>query len=412
MGRRAAYSVEVHGGRQIGYGLVVRAGEVYSVQFRDVDGTKFVIRSTGEPARPRALKKAEQIIKEHYAPPDTIRRQADWNEVIPEFRRQLETDAARPATIKDYLDTIQQVRGAVVGPAALSAGVAQQWCNKYLTGTFTRAKGEGAKTYTRSPVTLHSRVRKLSAIWSKYFVRRMRVADANPWETVDLPKLEEKPIRTLSAERVDEFFAWLAARWQGWALPSLFFEVKAATGCRLGDLAAIRSAGLEVVKNGDETHHLISFEGATTKARKARVAVLEADLFTQVKVIAGPTYVWERYATDIAKYLALRGVPTHRTNPQFGPERLTWWAKDEVDDFNKAHPDRPKIQSHDFRKRFITEAHKGGEDVDQAAAAVGMTGATARQYYNALDQRAAAIAVAGKLGGKLRPKKTGPKADA
>lgn len=117
MGRRAAYSVEVDGGHQVGYGLVVRAGDVYSVQFRDIDGAKFVIRSTSEVARPRALKKAEQIIKEHYAPPDTLRRQADWDEVIPELREQLEADAARPATIKDYLDTIAQVREAAVCPA-------------------------------------------------------------------------------------------------------------------------------------------------------------------------------------------------------------------------------------------------------------------------------------------------------
>lgn len=412
MGRRAAYSVEVAGGRQVGYGLLVRAGDVYSVQFRDVDGTKFVIRSTGATARPTALKKAEQIIKEYYAPPDTIRRQADWDEVIPELREQLEADAARPATIKDYLDTIQQVRDAAVCPAALSAGIAQQWCNKYLTGTFTRAKGEGAKQYKRSPVTLHARVRKLSAIWSKYLVKRLRVADANPWETVDLPKLEEKPVRTLTADQVDQFFAWLQTRWHGWELPSLFFELKAVTGCRLGDLAALRSADLATVKVGDEDQHVVAFAGATTKARKSRVAVVDADLFAKLRAIAGPTYLWESYATELAKYLVKREVPTHRINPEFSPERLVWWAKDEVDDFNKSRPDQPKIQSHDFRKRYVTEGHKAGVSVDTVAAGAGMSPATARGFYLALDQQAAAAAVAAKLASVLRPKKAKPKPDA
>ncbi len=411
MGRRAAYTVKVHDGREIGFGLVVRAGDIYSVQFRDFDG-KFIFRSTGQAARPRAITKAEEIVKDHYAPPDTIDRQANWDAVIPKLRLHLEADAARPATIADYFDTIQQVRNAAVCPAALSAGLAQQWCNNYLATPYKRGKGDDAKEYRRSPVTLHARVRKLSAIWSKYLVKRLRVADTNPWEGVDLPKFDKKPMRTLTAEQVNEFFEWLAARWKGWELPATFFEVKAVTGCRLGDLAAAQSSGLVVVKDGNKERHLITFGADTRKERQARVGVLEADLFAQVKALAGRTYVWEGYASDIAKYLELRGVPTHRVNPEFAPERLVWWAKDEVDDFNKSRPDKAKIQSHDFRKRFITEAFNEGENLDNAAAAAGMTSANARGYYNALDQQVAAAAVSLKIGAKLRPKKSGPKTDA
>jgi hypothetical protein len=95
-----------------------------------------------------------------------------------------------------------------------------------------------------------------------------------------------------------------------------------------------------------------------------------------------------------------------RRAPEFDPERLVWWAKDEVDDFNKSRPGRPKIQSHDFRKRAITEAHWAGLDMDTAAACVGMSISTARRYYLAIDQHKAAAAVAAKIGGALRPKKT------
>lgn len=408
MGRTAAYTVKVHDGREIGYGLVERGG-IYAAQFREVDSGKYIIRSTRQKARPKALKRAEEIIRDHYAPPGALSRQSSWEEALTELREQLEADAARPATISDYIDTINQVKCAAVRPAALSVDHAQLWCNKYLTGTYKRGKGDDAKEYQRSPLTLHARVRKLSAIWNKYMMRRLKVADANPWEAVDLPKVNKKPVRTLTTEQVNEFFAWLEARWRGWELPSLFFEVKAVTGCRLGDLAAARSEGLVVVKDGDKDRHLITFDADTRKERQARVGVLDADLFEKVKALAGKTYVWESYATDIRKYLELRGVPTHRTSPEFSPDRLVWWAKDEVDDFNKSRPDKPKIQSHDFRKRFITEAHKEGEDVDNAAAAAGMNPATARAYYHALDQEAAAASVSSKIGSKLRPKKEEPK---
>ena len=103
------------------------------------------------------------------------------------------------------------------------------------------------------------------------------------------------------------------------------------------------------------------------------------------------------------KYLALRSVRTHRVNPVFEPERLNWWPKDEVHEFNKAHPGAPKIQSHDFRKRAITEAHRVGLDLDMAAAGVGMSTTTARTYYLALEQEKSATEVAAKLGHILRP---------
>lgn len=404
MGRKAAYTVKVADGKEVGFGLLTRAGAVYSVQFRDVDGDKFIFRSTGETARPRAIAKAEQIIRDHYAPPDTVARTAGWLEVAAELRRHLEADGARVATVKDYLDTLNQVKGVAATPAAVTARLAQRWCNAYLTGTFTRGKSEGAAAYSRSPRTLHARVRKLRAIWGKYLVKRLRVADQNPWEAVDLPKLDQQPVRTLSDQQVGDFFQWLRQRWLGWELPSLFFEVKAVTGCRLGDLAAVRTADLAESRDGGQLTHLLTFASTTTKARRGRVAVLPADLHERLRTVAGPIFLWERYASDIGQYLERRGVPTHRINPVFSPERLVWWAKDEVTDYNEAHPDRPKIKSHDFRKRAVTEAHRAGLDVDTAAAGVGMSPATARAYYLALDQQKASAAVTAKIGALLRPK--------
>lgn len=425
-----AYTVKVHDGKVVGFGLLVRSGLIYSVQFRDVAGEK-IFRSTGETARPRAITKAEEIIREQYTPPGTINRQASWDQVAVELRVHFEKDNLSEATVNDYLDTMNQVRDAAVRPAAISDGLAQQWCNRYLTTPYARAKKKEPpvptdptkpkrgrkpkpkpepKTYTRSPSTLHSRVRKLNAIWSKYLIKRLRVTDSNPWDGVDLPKLNAKPIRTLVAERVDEFFNWLQTRWHGWEVPALFFEVKAVTGCRLGDLAALQTGWLSVTETPEGKRYTVAFN--KNKPRKARVAVLPEDLWQRLRAVGGKTCLWESYARDIVKYLKLRGVPTHRVNPEFDPERLVWWAKDEVDDFNKANPDKPKIQSHDFRKRFVTEGHRAGLDVDTVAAGVGMTVANARRYYLALDEEKAAATVVAKIGGTLRPKKANASQDA
>src|SRR5579864_6771817 len=399
MGRKAAYYAKLDSGREIGFGLLVRdESAVYSVQFRDLDGAKYVIRSTGETSRPRAISKAETIVKDYYEPPELEAMvKTTWDELLGDLERHLNADGARPATVKDYLDTIRQVRSAAVMPAAVSAGLAQQWCNGYLAGTFSRAKSDDAKTYARSPRTLHARVRKLKAIWGKYLVKRLRVADENPWESVDLPKLDSLPVRTLSAKQVSTFFDWLEKRWMGWELPSLFFETKAVTGCRLGDMCSVLSSDLRDGK--------LHFTPHTTKSRKARVAVLPKDLFAKLRRIAGATYLWESYATELPTYLKLRGVPTHRVVEEFSPIRLNWWAKDEVDDFNKDHPEQAKIRSHDFRKRAITEAHRAGLNVDTAAAAVGMSASTARSYYLAIDQEKASEELSAKLAKTLRPKK-------
>lgn len=202
---------------------------------------------------------------------------------------------------------------------------------------------------------------------------------------------------TLTARRRDAPSAALQGRPPDGGLPTLFFETKAVTGCQLGDLCGVRSKDLRDGK--------LYFTAETTKGRKQRVAVLRDDLYRSLKAIAGRTHLWESYTARLPEYLTRRGVPTHRVVPKFDPRRLSWWARDEVDDFNKGCPDRPKLRSHDFRKRAITEAHRAGMDVDMAAAAVGMSPMTARAYYLAIDQERAVVELTARLSGTLRPPK-------
>ncbi|MDB5308637.1 MAG: hypothetical protein JWO38_2839 [Gemmataceae bacterium] len=396
MGRKSAYQVRLPDGRDIGFGLLKRGGSaVYSVQFPDLDGTGYLLRSTKETSRPRAVSAAEAVVRAHYQPAESAAARMTWDDLLTELERDLRADGARPATVADYPDTIRQARSASDLPSRVTAQAAQRWCNQYLSGTFTRQKGKDAKSYTRSPRTLHARVRKLRAMWGKYVMKRLRVATANPWKEVDLPRIDQLPVRTLTADQVAKFFKWIEERWLGWELPTLFWSVKAVTGCRLGDLCSLRTESLRDGK--------LTFMAGTAKARRQRVAVLPPDLFDALKRIAGTLYLWQRYTSEIVGYLVRRDVPTHRVNPVFDPRRLCWWAKDEIDDFNRAHPDEPRIKSHDYRKRAVTEAHRAGLDVDTAAAAVGMSAATARGYYLAIDQEKAATIMSERLAGTLRP---------
>jgi integrase len=232
-------------------------------------------------------------------------------------------------------------------------------------------------------------------------MKRLRLVDSNPWKNVDLPKLDAQPIRTLTEQQVNDFFDWLQARWHGWELPTLFFELKAITACRLQDIASLKTSDLTI----DGKNHRVQFSGDTTKARKTRVAIIPEDLFEKLQAIAGEIWLWENYSKLIGSYLTLRGVPTHRVIAEFDPSRLVWWAMDEVDDFNKSRPDQPKIRSHDFCKRAITEAHKAGMDVDTVASGVGRNPNTVRSYYLALSQQTASASMTEKLAATLRPKK-------
>jgi integrase len=398
MGRQAAYSVLLDDGREVGFGLVQRGdASEYSVQFRDLPNDQYLFRSTRERSRPRALKAAEELIRDHFRPAPTRSGSISWGELREELKALLEADGARASTISDYIDTLNQVENIGVLPMAIDGPLAQRWCNEYATRKYTRKQKPGAKAYKRSPRTLHARVRKLKAMWSKYLVKRMKLVKVNPWEEVDLPKLDAVAIRTLSSDQVDCFFTWLDKRWGEWRLPRLFFETKAVTGCRLGDLCQLKTADLQSGK--------IIFKPESTKARRQRVAVLPSDLFAELKRLAGPVSVWESYATEIRNHLTARGLPTNRVKADFDPVRLSWWAKDEIATFNREHPELPNIRSHDFRKRAITEAHRAGLDVDTAAAAVGMSVTTARSYYLAMDQEASSELLTKKLADTLRPRR-------
>src|SRR5690349_12717471 len=100
MGRNAAYEVRLADGREIGFGLVQRNGSaVYGVQFPAPNGEGYLIRSTKEKSRPRAVSAAEGIVRDHYRPAESAASRMTWDELLVELDRHLRADGARPATI-------------------------------------------------------------------------------------------------------------------------------------------------------------------------------------------------------------------------------------------------------------------------------------------------------------------------
>src|SRR5262249_60341 len=133
------------------------------------------------------------------------------------------------------------------GPSDISERSARDFKIKYAAGRTVRKKnlkpGEEAPAHKRRPETLDSQLRMLKAAFM-WFVK-LGLVEANPFEKVELPELDRHEVKFVRPEDVGDFFSWLEKRFPAWAMPRLFFSVKAATGCRLEDVCSLRSDQLQ-----------------------------------------------------------------------------------------------------------------------------------------------------------------------
>ncbi len=130
-------------------------------------------------------------------------------------------------------------------------------------------------------------------------------------------------------------------------------------------------------------------------------------LFTQLDEIKGARYLWESYPQGLKAAVAKMGCPTHRIKSDFVPSRLYHWIETLFIDYGEANPDRPKIHSHQLRKRAFTAAWESGIDPRKAAIAIGCNADTVMKHYVKLDEQQVTDEVMKKLAGRLgtRPKK-------
>jgi hypothetical protein len=148
--------------------------------------------------------------------------------------------------------------------------------------------------------------------------------------------------------------SWLSHRWDGWRLPILFLEVKAAIGCRITELAAVPRTALEDGR--------ITFHAQTAKGRKTRRCKVPASLFAELSSLPGD-YVWESFSDNLRDIHRNRGRHDHaKCVRAFTPKRMVAWLEDQQQVYFAAHPGVRRFKLHNFRGLAMTRAKElGGE---------------------------------------------------
>ncbi len=311
----------------------------------------------------------------------------------------MKADGKRPKTVKGYVETLGKLIAMfprAAGPADVTDRMAGDFKTKYAAGQFSRKRkvreGEAAPAYDRKAKSLDSRIRSLKAIFGWF--KSLRLVDTNPFAGVTGPELDRHEVKYVREGDVQAFFDWLEARYPGWAMPRIFFSVKAATACRLEDICRLRSSQLQDGR--------LVFTADTTKNRSERYAPLPADLYAELADYAGRTFLWERYPPELIQANNAKGFPTHRQNPEFAPERLYLWVVQLMQAYQKETG--KDLSSHDFRKAAFTRAAEEDVHPKRAAVAFDVTAETMLRYYTATEKKAAADDVLGGLAERLLPK--------
>jgi integrase len=392
MPRSAPFGHTSHG-RFVGYSLIKRKNDpTYTVYFREPGGERRK-RDTNQTGMDRAKQAAAAIIDEVYAPTAHAVRVVTWDEAVARIKETAAADGLRGGSVDYYLKLIRRIRtmySVTDGPADISAGMAESW-KKTFSSTPTRRKK------LPSQHTVFSVVRGYSALWQTWFIDKLGICPGNPWQEVEPPKTDKVEVKVIEDDTLTHFLDWLDARFSGWELPRLFLETKAVTGCRLMDLCGLESAQL---KDGR-----LHFKPEQTKGRKARSVMLPPELAAKLDAIKGPKYLWESHPAGLKEAVRKMGCPAHRIKPDFVPARFYYWVSTLFIDYGKANPDRPKIHSHQLRKRAFTKAWVAGVDPRKAAVAYGCNVDTVMKHYVAMDEQAVTDEVTGQLAGSLLPKK-------
>ncbi|MBN9119494.1 MAG: site-specific integrase [Planctomycetes bacterium] len=395
--RKARSTCVLSDHRRVKFTLKRRKGDphYFAVFAAPVNPKRRLERSTGEAKAEPAHDAAIEIIRDTYTP-KTSQIALGWEETKPRLRAAMEATNLRPATVDDYLDTLNTVQKffpGTRGAGDITSLMAKSFKATYHATTYVRAKvrpqkvwkGRGRKpkprpepvARKRKPDTIASRLHKLQCLWSKWLIGELGAATANPWVDVEPPKLDNKTPRVLSAEEIRDFFAWLTARWNGWRMPILLCTVKAYIGNRILELCSLKSNQL---RDGR-----IVFPAGGVKGRKERRALPE-EVYKELKALAGPTYLWEAYPQQLKTALRMGEKPDWKVLPDFNPERLKGWLQAQIADYCNAHLNLTRFSAHAFRKTARTQAWRLGIPVEQAAIAFGCNPTTMKKHYIALDE--------------------------
>jgi integrase len=390
--------VTLRTGERVRYSLYKRPGfDAYFVRFKN-GGKQWRERSTGVTKKSDATGEAHRIILEEYCQVALTSAAVTWEVAKSKLSEAMKADGKRPKTITGYLETLDKLVvmfPLAKGPADVTDRMGSDFKVKYGGGTFTRKRvikdGEAAEWYERKKKSLDSRLRTLKAVFG-WFVS-LRLVNANPFEKVAPPELDRHEVKYVRKEDTAAFFRWLSDRFPGWAMPRVFFSVKALTACRLEDICQLRS---EQLRDGR-----LVFTADTTKNRSERYAILPAELYAAIDAYKGDVYLWERYPSELIAANKAKGWPTHRQNPEFSPKRLYLWVVQLMQGYQ--FQTGAQLSSHDFRRAAFTRAAEKDIHPKRAAAAFDVTAETMMKYYTATEKKQTADEVLGGLAGDLLP---------
>ena len=288
----------------------------------------------------------------------------------------MEAQNLRERSIGEYLAAIRLLRKVyptLGGPVAVTEALAKQF-------KLIRQQEE------LSPRTVAGNIDNLSIVWGKWFRDELGILDQNPWDAVEPPKQDQQTPRLIESEEEWAFHAWLSQRWNGWRLPVLFLEVKGLIGCRVHELCAVKTA--------DFRDGRLTFDAMTTKGRKTRKAKLPESICRELEALAGPVYLWERYAEQLREFHRRKGNANHAKSVRdFLPERLMRFLQKEVAEYFDAHRELRPFTLHDFRGMAMSTAKMAGVSYDEAAITFGCHPETMRRHYIVLDEVAIADSV-------------------
>lgn len=386
-----SYNCKLDTGKTIRYSLKRRKRDPhYLVCFRGPD-RKRLERSTYATSLQRAQDSAEATIAEVYAPKPEAGPESEcltWDEAIERMQKSMEGEKLRVGSIQQYVYAVRSLEKTIEGrrgPAEISVGDAEAYKLK---------RAEDVKD-----VTVAHNLRHLTAAYSTWFRDKLKILTENPFADVAPPILDKPHKRIIQEAEETAFREWLSERWDAWRLPLLLLDVKSAIGCRIGELCAASK-----LKDGR-----IVFEAETTKGRKERRCLLPAEIFTELKAIAGKTFLFERFADELREIHTRRGNLPHAARvKEFAPSRLKKWLEDEAKlYFETTGADRFKL--HNFRGTFITRARMAGMTADDIAHAAGVSPQVAREHYENTDNTAISDMVLRASWGQPAPKAEGKK---
>jgi integrase len=356
------------GGRRVRFFLKRRDRDPkFHACFRGPDGKRREL-STREKNRKAAFEVAVSLIRRCFAEwaiPNTVL----WDDAARIIEQHMVAANLRRTTIDDYLIVLKLLRRSfpeMDGPAAITPAMAEQFKIQRIN--------QG-----RSIDTIRGDLNALCVLYNRWLIKATKLLDVNPFADVILPKTNRRTPRLVQQNELQSFLDWLDQRWNGWRLPTLFLEVKAAIGCRIRELASTRTSQL---KDGR-----IHFDAETTKGRKTRMVRLPKSLYAELVQNAGKEFVFERFESDRRKVHRKRGSTKYASLVKpFSPTILIHWLQAEKLAYFAENPNATRFKLHNLRGTAMSKARMLGVTYDDAAIAFGCNPETMRRHYLALNE--------------------------